>query len=114
MPALCGAPVGGMRDWTFMDNAVEIEQKLELTYAAFRSSRASSFESRGEKWRGAAEILACESSRFAEIMTAEMGKTIQSAKVQCGDRGRAGICERNNVFASSNAIWRNQTLRNRA
>jgi succinate-semialdehyde dehydrogenase/glutarate-semialdehyde dehydrogenase len=65
-----------------MDNAFEVEQKLELAYAAFRSFRTSSLESRAEKLRMAAEILESESTPLAEIMTAEMGKTLESAKAE--------------------------------
>src|SRR5580692_8157359 len=71
-----------MRVWTLMDNAFEVEQKLELAYAAFRSFRTSSLESRAEKLRMAAEILESESTPLAEIMTAEMGKTLESAKAE--------------------------------
>ena len=73
-----------------MDSAIELEQKLASAYVTFRSLRHSSLASRSEKLTRAAEILESESFRFAEIMTAEIGKTLESAKAEA--RKCAVVC----------------------
>lgn len=65
-----------------MDCVIELEKKLALAYTTFRCFRHSSLTSRSEKLTRAAEILKSECSRFAEIMTAEMGKTLASDRAE--------------------------------
>jgi succinate-semialdehyde dehydrogenase / glutarate-semialdehyde dehydrogenase len=65
-----------------MDSENEIGRKLALAHSAFLSFRHSSLAGRSEKLTKAAEILEAECPRFAEIMTAEMGKTLESAKAE--------------------------------
>ena len=57
----------------------EIEQKLALAQSTFESYRQTTFEQRSQWLNQAAEILERDARKFAEIMTTEMGKTLQSA-----------------------------------
>jgi succinate-semialdehyde dehydrogenase/glutarate-semialdehyde dehydrogenase len=57
----------------------QIEQKLQLAAAAFRSYRSTPFTERGSKLVRAAEILEQEKDECARLMTLEMGKTLKSA-----------------------------------
>jgi succinate-semialdehyde dehydrogenase / glutarate-semialdehyde dehydrogenase len=57
----------------------EIETKLTLAQSTFESYRQTSFAQRSQWLNQAAEILEKDTLKFAEIMTTEMGKTLQSA-----------------------------------
>jgi succinate-semialdehyde dehydrogenase / glutarate-semialdehyde dehydrogenase len=57
----------------------EIEIKLALAQSTFESYRQTSFAQRSQWLTQAAEILEQDTLRYAEIMTTEMGKTLQSA-----------------------------------
>ncbi|MEL6928947.1 MAG: NAD-dependent succinate-semialdehyde dehydrogenase [Cyanobacteria bacterium J06600_6] len=57
----------------------EIETKLTFAAETFRSYRQTSFEQRSEWLNKAAEILEQDTLKYAQIMTTEMGKTLQSA-----------------------------------
>ena len=59
--------------------AFQIEQKLQLASAAFRSYRSTPFTERASKLVRAAEILEQEKDECARLMTLEMGKTVKSA-----------------------------------
>lgn len=61
-------------------NAAEIEEKLGLAADRFREYRRTSFAERTGYMRRAAEILRERSDRYAELMTLEMGKTIEAAR----------------------------------
>ena len=58
---------------------VEIETKLALAAETFESYRQTTFEQRSQWLNKAAEILERDSLKFGQIMTTEMGKTLQSA-----------------------------------
>ncbi|MDQ1557180.1 MAG: succinate-semialdehyde dehydrogenase / glutarate-semialdehyde dehydrogenase [Pyrinomonadaceae bacterium] len=58
----------------------EIEEKLQLAARAYEEHRRTSFAERAGMMLRAAEILETEKERFARLMTAEMGKPIQSAR----------------------------------
>ncbi|MGL5834592.1 MAG: NAD-dependent succinate-semialdehyde dehydrogenase [Waterburya sp.] len=60
-------------------NDAEIETKLALAQSTFESYRQTSFTQRSQWLNRAAEILEQDTLKFAEIMTTEMGKTLQSA-----------------------------------
>jgi succinate-semialdehyde dehydrogenase / glutarate-semialdehyde dehydrogenase len=60
-------------------NDAEIETKLALAQSTFESYRQTSFAQRSQWLNQAAEILEQDTLKFAEIMTTEMGKTLQSA-----------------------------------
>jgi succinate-semialdehyde dehydrogenase/glutarate-semialdehyde dehydrogenase len=57
----------------------EIETKLTLAQATFKSYRQTTFAQRSQWLNQAAEILEQDTLKFAEVMTTEMGKTLQSA-----------------------------------
>ena len=57
----------------------EIETKLALAQSTFEQYRNTSFEQRSQWLNRAADILEKDSLKFAQIMTMEMGKTLQSA-----------------------------------
>jgi succinate-semialdehyde dehydrogenase/glutarate-semialdehyde dehydrogenase len=58
----------------------EIEDRLRRAADAYREHRRTTFAERAEKMLGAAQILETEQDRFARLMTAEMGKPLQSAR----------------------------------
>ncbi|MDX6271430.1 MAG: succinate-semialdehyde dehydrogenase / glutarate-semialdehyde dehydrogenase [Acidobacteriota bacterium] len=58
----------------------EIEDKLQLAARAYGEHRHTSFAERAGLMLRAAEILETEKERFARLMTAEMGKPVQSAR----------------------------------
>lgn len=57
----------------------EIESKLALAPSTFESYRHTTFAQRSQWLNQAAKILEQDTLKFAEIMTTEMGKTLQSA-----------------------------------
>ena len=57
----------------------EIETKLALAQSTFESYRQTTFAQRSQWLNQAADILEKDVLKFAEIMTTEMGKTLQSA-----------------------------------
>ena len=57
----------------------EIETKLAQAQSTFEQYRNTSFEQRSQWLNRAADILEKDSLKFAQIMTLEMGKTLQSA-----------------------------------
>jgi succinate-semialdehyde dehydrogenase/glutarate-semialdehyde dehydrogenase len=60
----------------------ETERRLELSSKTFQSYRCTSFAQRARWLMRAAEILEADKRKFAEMMTAEMGKTIGSAEAE--------------------------------
>lgn len=60
-------------------SSAEIEAKLQLAVGAFREQRHTSFATRSERMRKAAEILDREKERFGRLMTLEMGKPYKAA-----------------------------------
>ena len=57
----------------------EIEDKLALAQSTFEQYRTTSFEQKSQWLNRAADILEQNTLKFAQIMTMEMGKTLQSA-----------------------------------
>ncbi len=66
------------------DGPDEVERKIALASARFRDWRRVSFADRARLMTRAAEILEQGKDRFGRIMTAEMGKPIQSARDEAG------------------------------
>ena len=66
------------------DGPAEVERKVALADATFRKWRRVSFSERARLMTRAAEILEQGKDRFGRIMTAEMGKPIQSARDEAG------------------------------
>lgn len=60
-------------------SSAEIEAKLQLAVGAFREQRHTSFATRAERMRKAAEILDRDKERFGRLMTLEMGKPYKAA-----------------------------------
>lgn len=58
----------------------QIAHRLELASKTFKVYRHSSFAERARKMTEVARILEDEKDKFARIMTAEMGKTLKSAR----------------------------------
>ena len=57
----------------------EIEAKLALAQSTFEEYRYTTFEQRSQWLNRCADILEQDASKFGQIMTLEMGKTLQSA-----------------------------------
>ena len=57
----------------------EIETKLALAQSTFEQYRHTTFEQRSQWLNRCADILEQDASKFGQIMTMEMGKTLQSA-----------------------------------
>jgi succinate-semialdehyde dehydrogenase/glutarate-semialdehyde dehydrogenase len=57
----------------------EIEKKLQLSVAAFKSERKTPFAVRAKRMLKAAEILERDKEKFAHLMTLEMGKPYKAA-----------------------------------
>jgi succinate-semialdehyde dehydrogenase/glutarate-semialdehyde dehydrogenase len=60
----------------------EVDQRLELSQKAFLQHRRTSFADRASKLLKAAAVLESDKSRFAALMTLEMGKTISAAEAE--------------------------------
>jgi succinate-semialdehyde dehydrogenase/glutarate-semialdehyde dehydrogenase len=60
-------------------SGTEIESKLQSASAAFAKHKTLAFRERAAKMRKAAEILEDEKAALGRMMTAEMGKPLQSA-----------------------------------
>ena len=58
----------------------ELDEALGRSERAYQSWRHTSFEQRAEMMHRAADVLREERDRFAALMTAEMGKTIEEAR----------------------------------
>ena len=57
----------------------QLDDKIQLAHETFRNYRRTSFADRAQKMLRAAEILEAEKKDFAQTMTIEMGKPINSA-----------------------------------
>ncbi|HEV7672330.1 MAG TPA: NAD-dependent succinate-semialdehyde dehydrogenase [Thermoanaerobaculia bacterium] len=80
MPIASINPATGETVATFEElSATEIERRVALAAAAFRSWRKTPFATRSAVLVRAAEILEAEKRRFGEILTLEMGKPIGAA-----------------------------------
>jgi succinate-semialdehyde dehydrogenase/glutarate-semialdehyde dehydrogenase len=58
----------------------EVEQRLELADAAFRSYRQTSFAERSALLRRLADVIEADEAIFAETLTLEMGKPLAQAR----------------------------------
>jgi succinate-semialdehyde dehydrogenase/glutarate-semialdehyde dehydrogenase len=58
----------------------ELEMRLALSAEAFRRHRQTSFAYRAERMAKAAQVLESRVEEFAQLMTQEMGKTLESAR----------------------------------
>ncbi|MEO8095914.1 MAG: NADP-dependent succinic semialdehyde dehydrogenase [Pseudolysinimonas sp.] len=78
-------------------DAAEVERRVALADAAFRTLRGTTFAQRAEWMNKAADILDSEIEQVAEIMTREMGKPITAA------RAEAAKCARGFRFYATHA-----------
>ena len=62
--------------------AAELDEKLQRAADAFERHRRTSVAERAERMGRAAELLDAEKERFAQLMTAEMGKTLAAARAE--------------------------------
>ncbi len=65
-----------------LDSAEWIERKLQRSIEAWRAYRRTDMEARSAWLIAAAQILEQQADRWAALMTAEMGKTIGSARAE--------------------------------
>lgn len=65
-------------------SAPALRVKVEIADSAFRSYRHTTFEQRASWLRNAADILDADTERLAAMLTAEMGKTLVSARAEVG------------------------------
>ncbi len=80
MPIATINPATGETLQTFEElSAQQLGQKLQLAADTFRSYRTTSFAERSELLQQAAALLETDKSRFARLMTIEMGKPIKGA-----------------------------------
>ncbi len=76
-------PFTGARLGEFQSHSeAEISRRLDLALRTFREWHTVSFADHAEKMLRAAEILEAEKSRFAPLMTAEMGRTIGAPEAE--------------------------------
>jgi succinate-semialdehyde dehydrogenase/glutarate-semialdehyde dehydrogenase len=69
--------------------AEEIERRLQLAEATFRTYRASSFVDRSRLLLQAANLLEADTEDIARVMTTEMGKPIKQARAEAAKCAKA-------------------------
>ncbi|MFF4984905.1 NADP-dependent succinic semialdehyde dehydrogenase [Streptomyces sp. NPDC001046] len=67
----------------------EIERRLQLAEATFRTYRTTSFEERARLLHRAADLLEEDQQDIARVMTTEMGKPIQQARAEAAKCAKA-------------------------
>ncbi|WP_405557494.1 NADP-dependent succinic semialdehyde dehydrogenase [Streptomyces sp. NBC_01171] len=83
MPIATVNPANGETVKTYepMDDA-EVERRLQLAEATFRTYRTTSFDERAEHLNRAADLLESDNDEVARIMTTEMGKPLAQARAE--------------------------------
>ncbi|MFD4790741.1 NADP-dependent succinic semialdehyde dehydrogenase [Streptomyces sp. NPDC058459] len=83
MPIATVNPANGETVKTYepMDDA-EVERRLQLAEATFRTYRTTSFAERAERLNRAADLLEADNDEVARIMTTEMGKPLAQARAE--------------------------------
>ncbi|WP_030809092.1 NADP-dependent succinic semialdehyde dehydrogenase [Streptomyces sp. NRRL F-2799] len=83
MPIATVNPANGETVKTYepMDDA-EVERRLQLAEATFRTYRTTSFAERAERLNRAADLLESDNDEVARIMTTEMGKPLAQARAE--------------------------------
>ncbi|WLW56783.1 NADP-dependent succinic semialdehyde dehydrogenase [Streptomyces sp. YU58] len=69
--------------------AEEIERRLQLAEATFRTYRATTFDERARLLRRAAELLDEDQQDIARVMTTEMGKPVKQARAEAAKCAKA-------------------------
>ncbi|NJP52936.1 NADP-dependent succinic semialdehyde dehydrogenase [Streptomyces sp. SBST2-5] len=67
----------------------EIERRLQLAEATFRTYRTTSFEERSALLRRAADLLDEDNESVARVMTTEMGKPLKQARAEAAKCAKA-------------------------
>ncbi|MEU2778358.1 NADP-dependent succinic semialdehyde dehydrogenase [Streptomyces sp. NPDC007162] len=67
----------------------ELERRLELAEATFRTYRTSSFAERARLLHGAADLLDADQDDIARTMTTEMGKPLKQARAEAAKCAKA-------------------------
>ncbi|MGV9245118.1 NADP-dependent succinic semialdehyde dehydrogenase [Streptomyces sp. NPDC003710] len=67
----------------------EIERRLAVAEAAFRTHRTTTFAERALRMRKAADLLEEDQERIARVMTTEMGKPIRQARAEAAKCAKA-------------------------
>jgi succinate-semialdehyde dehydrogenase/glutarate-semialdehyde dehydrogenase len=78
-------------------DATEIDRRIGEAQSAFETLLTTTFETRGEWMRAAADIVEADSDELAELLTLEMGKPLAQAKAE------ALKCAKNMRFYADNA-----------
>ncbi|BDH05137.1 NADP-dependent succinic semialdehyde dehydrogenase [Streptomyces seoulensis] len=83
MPIATVNPANGETVKTYepMDDA-EVERRLQLAEATFRTYRTTSFAERAERLNRAADLLEADRDEVARVMTTEMGKPLAQARAE--------------------------------
>ncbi|MGW5200132.1 NADP-dependent succinic semialdehyde dehydrogenase [Streptomyces spiralis] len=83
MPIATVNPATGetLRTYQAMDDE-EIERRLELAEATFRTYRTTAFDERARLTRAAADLLVEDQQDVARMMTTEMGKPVRQARAE--------------------------------
>ncbi|MDQ0711771.1 succinate-semialdehyde dehydrogenase/glutarate-semialdehyde dehydrogenase [Streptomyces luteogriseus] len=90
MPIATVNPANGetLKTYEAMDEQ-EIERRLQLAEATFRTYRTTTFEERARLLHRAADLLEEDQQDIARVMTTEMGKPIQQARAEAAKCAKA-------------------------
>lgn len=90
MPIATVNPANGetLKTYEAMDEQ-EIERRLQLAEATFRTYRTTAFDERARLLHRAADLLEKDQQDIARVMTTEMGKPIQQARAEAAKCAKA-------------------------
>ncbi|MDX3525676.1 NADP-dependent succinic semialdehyde dehydrogenase [Streptomyces sp. ID05-39B] len=90
MPIATVNPANGetLKTYEAMDEE-EIERRLQLAEATFRTYRTSAFADRARLLNQAADLLDEDRAEIARVMTTEMGKPVQQARAEAAKCAKA-------------------------
>ncbi|WP_328745351.1 NADP-dependent succinic semialdehyde dehydrogenase [Streptomyces sp. NBC_00285] len=90
MPIATVNPANGetLKTYRAMDEE-EIERRLQLAQATFRTYRATPFAERARRLNRAAELLDDDGKDIARVMTTEMGKPVKQARAEAAKCAKA-------------------------
>ncbi|MEW2611795.1 NADP-dependent succinic semialdehyde dehydrogenase [Streptomyces sp. NPDC047880] len=90
MPIATVNPANGetLKTYEAMDEQ-EIERRLQLAEATFRTYRTTAFDERARLLHRAADLLEEDQQDIARVMTTEMGKPIQQARAEAAKCAKA-------------------------
>ncbi|MFF6878566.1 MULTISPECIES: NADP-dependent succinic semialdehyde dehydrogenase [unclassified Streptomyces] len=90
MPIATVNPANGetLKTYEAMDEQ-EIERRLQLAQATFRTYRTTTFDERARLLHRAADLLEEDQQDIARVMTTEMGKPVQQARAEAAKCAKA-------------------------